>query len=111
MSGQLLQWLNMNSKYYKWIMLGLVFAVITAISFWGISGFLVVIIVDSIYFWFCLPVFILCLIIWGKLKKKNKKYPSKMTYLYWSNENGRPVAKVIREQEQKNEKNPSKIKQ
>ena len=35
-----------------------------------------------------------------------------MTYLYWSkDDSGKPVAKVIGEQEQKNEKNPGNTKQ
>jgi hypothetical protein len=35
-----------------------------------------------------------------------------MTYLYWSkDDSGKPVAKVIGEQEQENEKSPDKIKQ
>lgn len=57
------------------------------------------------------------LIFWGKPKKEikksdTKKPPKKMKYLYWSkDDSGRPFAKAIGEQEQKNEKNPGKTKQ
>jgi hypothetical protein len=93
----------MKSKYHKWILLLLFFAAITVISFWGKWGAIVVaFIIIFIFSRYCLPTW---WYIYGKKPKtKNKKHPKKMTYLYWSNDNGRPVAKVIREKEQKKQK-------
>jgi hypothetical protein len=93
----------MNSKYHKWILLGLFFVAITVISFWGMWGAIVVaFIIFFIFSRYCLPTW---WYIYGKKpKKENKKHPKKMTYLYWSNDNGRPVAKVIRKKEQKKQK-------
>ncbi|MHC4692677.1 MAG: hypothetical protein ACYS67_08040 [Planctomycetota bacterium] len=108
----------MKKKYHIWIFLGIVFTVITAISFWGIWGAMVLKSVAYISFFsfvICYP--LLWLIFWRKPKKKvkkseTKKLPGKMTYLYWSkDDSGKPVAKVIGEQEQKNEMSPDKIKQ
>ena len=90
--------------------MGLLFASITAISFWGIWGAMVLktIAIMSFYsFVICYP--ILWLIFWRKPKKeikknKTKKYPKKMKYLYWEYENGKPVAKYIEEKELKESK-------
>jgi hypothetical protein len=98
----------MKTKYHIWIFLGFFFAVITAISFWGISGYLVIVTVSYISFesfMICYPV--LWLIFWRKSKKEikmneTKKPPKKMKYLYWSkDDNGKPVAKAIEEKELK----------
>ncbi|MBW8041683.1 MAG: hypothetical protein FVQ85_17030 [Planctomycetes bacterium] len=98
----------MKSKYHKWIFLGLFFAAVTVISFWGKWGAIVVVfIIFFIFSRYCLPTW---WYIYGKKPKKenkkhpNQKHPGKMTYLYWSNENERPVAKVIGEKEQKKPK-------
>ena len=116
--GKLLQWLNMKKKYHILVFVVFVFTVITAISFWGISGYIVYTAVAFISFYtfvICYP--LLWLIFWRKptkeIKKSEiKKPPGKMTYLYWSkDDSGKPVAKVIGEQEQKNEKNPGNTKQ
>ena len=96
----------MKPKYHIWIFLGLVFTVITAISFWGIWGAMVlktIAIISFNSFVICYP--ILWLIFWRKPKKRTKKYPikypRKMEYLDWSFENGKPVAKGIVEKELK----------
>ena len=97
----------MKPKYYIWIFLGLVFVVITAISFWGIWGAMVlktVAIVSFNIFVICYP--ILWLIFRNEPKKKinknkTKKYPEKMLYVDWSFVNGKPVVKEIVEKELK----------
>jgi hypothetical protein len=94
----------MISRYYKWIWLGFFFVAISIISFWGKWGAIVVLLI----FFF---VYTRCPITWwyiyGKKPKKEvknneaEKTPKKIKYLDWEYENGKPVAKSVKEKDLK----------